>query len=151
MAFAATTLIDRTSYQGALFQHMISTRAVQKCAASIEITTCTDTRNRLIKMYSKSKKRVDPLLLLSIFVGSGVIASTFVQSNTTDQDVYRDISRTPITIKNASQSLDSNILVKVTETLPRKQTKSPAGNILPGNETAESKSIVVNKTRIYRF
>jgi hypothetical protein len=151
MAFAATTFIDNSSYQGALFQPMISTLVTQQCGSYPEIDKRIDTRNREIEMYRKGKKRVDPLLLLSIFVGSGVIASTFVQSNTTDQEVLRDLSHTPITIKNANQSLDSNILVKVTKTLPRKQTNHPAGNILPGDETAEPKSIVVNKTRIYRF
>jgi uncharacterized protein (DUF58 family) len=101
-------------------------------------------------MYRKSKKKHDPLLLLSLFVGLGVIVSTLIQRSTTDQDVPRDLSHTPITIKNESLSLDTDNLVKVTETHQRTQAKRST-DIESGAEAAEQQSITINKTRIYRF
>lgn len=120
----------------------------------------TTTKDLLNIMYRKSKKKLDPLLLLSIFVGLGVIGSTYVQHQVqgdaaqrdlTDQEVSRDLSHTPITIKNESQSLDTDTLVKVTETLPRKPAKRTAEGIRPGDEAVGQNSITINETRVYRF
>lgn len=90
-------------------------------------------------------------MLLSIFVGLGVFTSIFVQREVTDQDVIRDLSHTPITIKNESQSLDPDTLVKVTDTLPRKPATNQTQDTGSDTGAVEQNSITVNETKVYRF
>lgn len=74
----------------------------------------------------KTNKKPDLLIVLTICVGLGVAVSMYSQRALYDQIAPKALSQSSITTINQatqheSHALDSNILVKVNDTLQRKQ------------------------------
>jgi hypothetical protein len=86
----------------------------------------------------KTNNKPDLLKVLAIIVGLGVVVSMYSQRAPFNQSAPNAFSQSSTTIKNTTQHeshpLDPNTLVKVNETLQRKQqqdNKRPIGSGQP--------------------